>query len=101
MVRRLQLHEELCTLLNSRNVYFRPPASEKMKYPCILYDLSKMDTEHANNKPYTIDKAYRLTVIDEDEDSEIPDKVAMLSRCKFDRAYMADGLNHWVFTLYY
>ena len=32
MDRRLKLHEELCDILGSRNVYFQPPETVKMKY---------------------------------------------------------------------
>ena len=37
MDRRLQLHEELCSVLGSRNVYFQPPETIKLTYPCIIY----------------------------------------------------------------
>lgn len=99
MASRPQLHEKFKEL--TKNVYFRPPESERMKYPCILYDYSKVDTQHANNGLYHMMKGYKVTVIDENEDSEIPDKILAMPYCKFDRPYMADNLNHWVFTLYY
>ena len=42
--RRLELHEILCTILGSRNVYFQPPESIKMNYPAIVYGLDDMQT---------------------------------------------------------
>lgn len=98
---RLELHEVLCDILGSRNVYFQPPESLKLKYPCIVYDLSDIPTEKANNGTYLKYKRYTVTVIDEDPDSEIPEKVLALPYCSFDRPYKSDNLNHSVLTLYF
>ena len=38
MKTRYELHEFLCEILGSRNVYFQPPESVKMKYPAIVYE---------------------------------------------------------------
>ena len=102
MASRLELHEELCTLLGSRNVYFQPPESIKMKYPCIVYSLSKLDYKHANNKVYKSDKAYETIVIDPDPDGDIYERLLNhFPMCQFDREYPADDLNHYVFTIFY
>ena len=96
---RLKLHEMLKTFIG--NVYFQPPASKLMDYPCVRYSLSKIDSTHADNKPYINQKKYQITVIDEDPDSELPDKFSELPLCNFDRFYTSDNLNHWVYNLYY
>lgn len=83
------------------HVYFQPPANVQMKYPCIVYSRDSADTKFAGNVPYSYTKRYQLTVIDQDPDSEIPDKVAMLTRCTFDRAYVAENLNHDVFSIFF
>lgn len=102
MASRLELHEELCKLLGSRNVYFQPPGSLTLKYPCIVYALSGIDKKNANNTVYKTDKRYELTIIDYDPDSEIPDKILEhFAKCSFDRMFVSDNLNHWVFSLYY
>ena len=97
--------EELQTLLEgliqSRNVYFQPPANVQMQYPCIVYQRDKAHTEFANNKPYSGAVRYQVTVIDRDPDSDIPKKVASLPLCIFNRFYTANGLNHDVYNLYY
>lgn len=98
---REELHEILCNILGSRNCYFQPPSSKKMKYPCIRYELARITPTHADNIPYLSAKAYSLTYIDEDPDSDMPDKILKLPYCSFDRAYNADGLHHTVFTLFY
>ena len=37
MERRLELHEALCEVLGSRNVYFQPPDNVTMRYPCFVF----------------------------------------------------------------
>ena len=102
MASRLELHEELCEILGSRNVYFNPPEDVKMKYPAIRYSLSGVDLVKANNKIYRNTNQYSLTVIDEDPDSDIYMKILThFPMCSLGRPYPADGLNHFPLTLYY
>jgi hypothetical protein len=101
MGQRLQLHQQLKSLLGSNNVYFQPPSTVKMNYPCIVYSRSRIDTKKANNQLYGSINGYSLTVIDPDPDSLIPAKVLALPMCSFDRHYTADNLNHDVFNVYY
>lgn len=102
MARRLKLHEELCTLLGSRNVYFQPPESLKMQYPCIKYSVSGADQRHANDHSYRFTKRYEVIVLDHSPVSDIPGKIIEhFQMCSFDRAYAADNLNHYVYTIYY
>ena len=97
--RRLELHELLCEVLGSRNVYYQPPASVQMQYPAIRYSRYNIENEPADNIPYKQSHFYQLTVIDADPDSEIVHKVSKLPMCVFDRHYTADNLNHDVFTI--
>jgi hypothetical protein len=97
---RLELHEELCVILGSREVYFQPPSSVQMKYPAIIYSRKSIDNTSANNTVYKQDDSYELTVIDPDPDSELVRKISKLPMCRHDRHYKQDGLNHDTFTLY-
>ena len=101
MAQRLQLHTLLELLLGSESVYFQPPTGKLMEYPAIVYELDRIDTNHADNKPYTHAKRYQVTVITRNPDSDIPDKVAALPTCSFDRSFTADNLNHTAFNLYF
>lgn len=101
MDRRLKLHELLVELLGSRNVYFQPPSNLLMKYPAIRYNLRSIDKRNANNMPYRVDNSYELTYMTTDPDDPIVNKLNLLPLCRFDRWYAVDGLNHYVFTLYY
>jgi hypothetical protein len=98
---RLQLQHLFETLLGSRNVYFQPPANVQMQYPCIVYELDTVESLFADNKPYRHTKRYQVTVIDSDPDSGLPDKIAELPLCSFQRHYTADNLNHDVFNLFF
>lgn len=98
---RLDLQILLEELLGSENVYFQPPNNHLMQYPCIRYEQDDADTTFASNKPYRYVKRYQVTVIDKNPDSLIPDKVALLPMCTFDRSYTADNLNHRVFNLFF
>ena len=99
--KRIELQILLEELLGSRNVYFQPPTSIQMKYPAIVYVLSDMDTRHANNQVYKIDHVYDITVIEKNPDSEIPDKIMALPKCRFSRKFTSDNLHHSVFKLFY
>ena len=102
MASRLNLHEELCEILGSKNVYYKPPASLRMQYPCIKYSLSGIDLRRADNKNYNARNRYEVIVIDHDPDSDIHMKLLEhFEMCSFDRNYPSDQLNHNVLTLYY
>jgi hypothetical protein len=83
------------------HVYFQPPESIKLTYPCIIYKRDKMDTKYANNKKYAHLMRYQVKVIDNDPDSDLPSSVLELSLCNHVQNFVTDGLNHDVFELYY
>lgn len=102
MASRLELHEELCTILGTENAYFNPPESLKMKYPCIRYRLADINIKYSNNKKYKNMKQYEVIVIDQDPDSNIYEKILEhFTMSNFDRMYTAENLNHFVLTIYY
>ena len=99
---RVDLQHELERFLGSRNVYFQPPSNVNLKYPCIIYDFAKPDTEYANNFIYMHTKAYEVMIVDQNKDSELPDKfLRFLPYTSYGRAFPADGLHHFIFNLYY
>lgn len=100
--RRLALHSKLCELLGSKNVYFQPPESVRMKYPAIRYKLGSGTTRHASNCAYMYKRRYEVTVIDKNPDVPWDEKMLKaFEYCSFERAYAAENLNHWQFSLYY
>jgi hypothetical protein len=72
-----------------------------MEYPCILYERDGASAEYADNSLYRHAKRYQVTVIDRNPDTTISDEVERLPRCSFNRFFIADNLNHFVFSLYF
>jgi hypothetical protein len=101
MAPRLDLQTLLVGLLGSTNVYFQPPSSKQIEYPCIVYRRDHARTEFADNEPYKRRKRYQVTIIDADPDSDIPDKVSALPLCSFERFFTADNLNHDIYNLFF
>lgn len=99
--KRLELHELLCDILGSRNVYYQPPESVKMQYPAIRYNRNNISNRAADNGVYKQNYSYTLTVIDKDPDSSIVESISKLPKCRHERHYTADNLNHDIFQIYY
>lgn len=101
MAGRLELQTLLETILGSRNVYYQPPSSIQMKYPAIVYSRSDIKSVMADDMVYVTENAYDITVIDKNPDSNVVAQIAKLSRCRYDRHFVSDNLNHDVFTIIY
>ena len=100
MDRRPQLHRLLKSLFNGApHVYHQRPSDGKLVYPCIVYHMTGIPDEHADDIRYFEHREYELTVIDPDPDSKLREKVALLKWCRFVRSYVSDNLNHFVFIL--
>lgn len=98
---RLDLQNLLEFVLGSRNVYYQPPESVKIKYPAIIYRRNDIDNNFADDIVYMQNHTYQIIVIDGDPDSEIVDRVSKLPMCRYDRHYTSDNLNHDIFILNY
>ena len=101
MANRLDLHRKFEEIPGVKKAYFQPPESVKLKYPCIMYELSYRTILHAENAPYFAGDRYTVTVIDFDPDSKIHEFVGRMPTASFDRSYEKDNLNHWIYTLYH
>ncbi len=100
MGNRLALHQELVRF--AANVYYQPPATVRMKYPCIVYDLASIDSTYADNRTYQNTQKYSVTYISEGPaDDLVLQFLEAFRYIRFDRHYTADNLHHYVFNLYY
>lgn len=100
--RRLELHEKLVELLGSRNVYFQPPETLKLKFPCIIYNYELGDTIKANDRNYRIYDRYQITYVTKDpEDSKIDEFLEAFQMINHDRHFTSDNLNHYIYSLFY
>ena len=98
---RLELQNLLESILGSRNVYYQPPESVKIKYPAIIYSRNNIDNNFADDIVYMQNHTYQIIVIDANPDSEIVNKISKLPMCRYNRHYTSDNLNHDVFILNY
>ena len=94
---RLKLHEVLKSVLGSNNVYFQPPPSLKMNFPCIVYERVRINTKFADNDPYQLYDVYQVTYIGTNPDSDVPRKIASLHGTVFERYYVNDNKYYNVF----
>lgn len=102
MGQRLDLHNILKGIAGVKDAYFQAPENTTMEYPCIVYSLDDSYSEFADNKVYWRMKRYLITVIDRNPDSTIPDAIVdLFCYTRFDRFFVANGLNHTVFQTFF
>ena len=100
--RRLVFDAKLRELLGNGNVYYQPPESIKLKYPCIIYELSGGDTKYADNMGYMFGRKFDVMHIHLDPDVDVMDAIRTgFSYSRFDRRYIHDNLYHDVYTIYF
>ena len=71
-----------------------------MQYPAIIYEIDDQDAIYANNDPYRRTDGYQVTLIDRNPDVPVRLKIETL-RARFVRAFVSDGLNHRIYSLYF
>lgn len=98
---RLDLQSKLEEILGNRNVYFQPPESKKIEYDAFIYSLAKIESRFADDALYSRLNRYELIYVYRMRDESMFDKILSLPYCAHDRHYVANNLNHDVFTLYY
>lgn len=89
-------------ILGSTSVYYQPPESVKLWYPCIIFNLSTGDTQFADNVPYYYKDRYSIQLISRNPvEDEKHYKLTHLPMCVFNRFFTADNLNHWNYDIYF
>lgn len=101
MDRRLELHQILVDALGSPQVYYQSPGKDRMQYPAIVYRLSGVDIEYADNQPYFNRRVYEVSLIDPDPENPVLEKLLALQTTRFVRSYSVSGLNHHVVEVTY
>lgn len=100
--RREELEEILKGLDGVNNAYFQPPPTVQIPPGAyIIYNRDDSYVAFADNVKYWRKKRYQVIVVDRNPDSLIPDLVEELPYSKFDRFYVANGLNHFAFNLFF
>ena len=101
MASRLDLQSKLEELLDSNEVYYKPPKNTMMSYPAIRYSLKDIVLKRADDSSYTKRNRYEVIVIDKKPDNLVISKLLDLPYCSYDRQYIADNLYHDVLILYW
>ena len=101
MASRVELQTTLEKLLDNKNVYYQPPESIKMEYPCIRYSKNGINVLYADDKKYRSYNQYQIIVIDRKPDNVAINKILELPLSSYERHYISDNLHHDVINIYY
>ena len=91
------------------NVYFQPTTNVNIKYPCIIYSLTNVNTNYADNIAYKNMREYTVQYIstnpdpiDSDTSEGIIEKIlGSFSYIKHTNRFTSDNLYHDNFVLHY
>lgn len=84
------------------NVYYQPPESVKLKYPCVIVKKNPGDMKPADNIKYIYSPSYTLTVIDRDPDRALAEQIFMsFMISRYDQNFVRDNLYHDIITVYF
>lgn len=99
---RLELHQELVDILGSNDVFYNPPASMFLRYPCIVYSAPKPDVMHADNVKYRFLFQYEIIYIspNTEPDDSVAMKLLELPYTRLVNRYTADNLMHTKIEIY-
>lgn len=96
---RSDLHEKLVNCLGNNRVYFQPPETLKLVYPCIIYTWDGENPKYADDCKYNIKKKYTVTIIERNPDSKIPDYISAIPYSSLSRRFTSDNLYHTVYSI--
>lgn len=82
-------------------VYFHPPPSLVLSYPCVVYSRDGAEVKRANNSVYDHKWLYQVTVIDKSPESKLVTALKMNPKCDYVRSFQSDQLNHDIFNTYF
>lgn len=99
---RLELREKLQQFMEDcgeiPRLYFQPPETVKLEYPCMIYHLKALTSRKANNRPYHKTIGFDITYITRSPASNVPDRILDEPLFAFDRYYTAENLHHYAYT---
>lgn len=97
MLERTQLHDLLLGF--GVPVYYDPPESVKLRFPCIIYTHQGITTTYADNLPYTQFSVYQVMSVSRSADDPLVAELSRTPGFSFDRHYVSDNLHHNVFDV--
>ena len=81
-------------------VYFQPPENLKLGYPAVVFHLTKIKVDHADDLTYKGAREYMITLITKDPEPDALEEILKIPYTTLDSTYQSDGMNHFVFTSY-
>lgn len=97
----LTLQETLSTIEGVQDVYIVAPTNVKLATPYIMLDLDADYVLRADNAVYASFNRFTVTLITRDPLDPLFEVLRALPLSSFDRRFVAAGLTHFVFQLYY
>ena len=98
---RTELQKLLEDILGSEYVYFQPPVSMQLHYPCIVYERNTYVPRFANNETYIRRTRFTIKLITKDPDSPFAEALEDIPYCSHTRNYIVDNLVHDIYDLYW
>lgn len=95
-----EVYTYLSALLPDVNLYFQPPESVKINYPCIVYSIDNIFTAHADNRPYKVKTRYSLMLITTNPEDPALQTLISIPSARFERSYVNDNLYHFIVTVH-
>lgn len=97
---RLELHQRLCSIMETGNIYYQPPSNIRIQYPAIIYELSDVQNVYANSGHYFKKFRFKVTLITKDPTNDINDELMKLPYVSMSSFFCSDNLNHFVYDVY-
>lgn len=96
---RLKLQKTLENIMGKDKVYYCPPSTLKMTYPCIVYSKANIDATTANDTMYVLHDRYNVTLISRTPDDPRIRQLLSLQGASYSNGYISDGLCHDVVSI--
>ena len=100
MLNRTDLQNKFEEILGTKNVYYQPPESVKLKYPAIIYSRTSLYKLTAGDDTYKVNPSYKVTYVSKTVDDPVIDALLRLPYSRFLNHYAAENLYHDVFEIY-
>lgn len=101
MDQRLILQSKLESILGSENVYYQPKSTDRISYPCIVYNLDGTSPIWSNNGIHDVRRYYQVTYMDRRPDSPVVDKLIHFPYSRLNNSMRVEGLYHYIFRIYF
>lgn len=82
-------------------VYFQAPESTTLKTPYVVYDISSIDGQFADDLRYRVNAKYSVQLVTKNADDPVLYELLKLRFTTLDNHFVVDRLHHYQFTMYF